>query len=1064
MSKALEIAEIGNSLSVDGNGNLVFEAGVGITADVTGNADTATTLETARTINSVSFDGSANITVADSTKVAKAGDTMTGNLSFGDNNKAIFGAELEIYSDATHARIREYGGGQLKIQGDNMQLLTSAGTATYLEGNASTGAVTLYHAANAPRISTTATGIDVTGTVTADGLSVVGGPVGYVGEITNISGAAGSRDGLKVETLLSNSTTKILTAASNSIDRFVVTGEGNVGIGTGSPGTKLSNLSTRIGNADGLTTNTSGIEWALSGQGYIASLSNTSTAAPGNYNAGLLVELASTDATDKILDLESGGVNRVRVLGNGNVGIGASPIAKLSVVGGTSNASNLATAYSLATFNITPKSTSGYSLQFGSGPSDLPYIQMSAGGTASGNLLIQPYGGNVGIGTTSPNQKFEVVGGRSFFSANSENFAIGFRYSPSHATMYIGGTNSVSAPSIQFSNAGGGPLVNITYDGNVGIGTTTPVYKIDGGFANQTWGWYLNTSYNSGFTYNTTERSLLIHTKSSENIDHIKFATGGAATERMRISSTGDVGIGTTATALFNSVGGSTKLAVTGSSASTDVLGNTDASISIINTDTTANNTAGLHFARADTDDNPNYAGASIVTQFHDTQSTGQYPKASMNFLTSTVANAAPSLKMTIDSSGNVGIGTSSIDTKLVIVETPATIVSGNAISGSTMKGLKIRTNANGDESVGVWFGTNGSHWSGISGQRKNAAGTWGTNLSFYTHEDATTDLTYTRERMTIDSAGNVGIGTTTPSAKLDVAGPASITSFTGTTELGIVVQGSTGATDYSGIDFKGYSQVNPVARIGVITTGGGSKLSFGTSNSYVSGITNTAMTIDSSGNVGIGTSSPSSYGKLAVYNVTGDIEVACVTGSANYATYRLQNSSRRYSMQIRTDQANAWVLRDESAASNRFIMGTNGYFGFAVGAPTYMIHLNGGTAGPSNSGIAAAWSVHSDYRLKENVATITTATEAVSRLRPVTFSWIEENEPEATTAGFIAHEMAEVAPYSVMGEKDAVNEDGSIRSQGADYSKLVPLLTAALQEALTEITALKARVTALEA
>ena len=105
MSKALEIAEIGNSLSVDGNGNLVFEAGVGITADVTGNADTATTLETARTINSVSFDGSANITVADSTKVAKAGDTMTGNLSFGDNNKAIFGAgsDLQIFHDGINS-------------------------------------------------------------------------------------------------------------------------------------------------------------------------------------------------------------------------------------------------------------------------------------------------------------------------------------------------------------------------------------------------------------------------------------------------------------------------------------------------------------------------------------------------------------------------------------------------------------------------------------------------------------------------------------------------------------------------------------------------------------------------------------------------------------------------------------------------------------------------------------------------------------------------------------------------------------------------------------------------
>jgi hypothetical protein len=94
---------------------------------------------------------------------------------------------------------------------------------------------------------------------------------------------------------------------------------------------------------------------------------------------------------------------------SGNVGIGASPIANLSVLGGTSNASDLATAYSLAAFNITPKSTSGYSLQFGSGPGDLPYIQMSAGGTASGNLLIQPYGGNVGIGETAPDTSLHVT-------------------------------------------------------------------------------------------------------------------------------------------------------------------------------------------------------------------------------------------------------------------------------------------------------------------------------------------------------------------------------------------------------------------------------------------------------------------------------------------------------------------------------------------------------------------------------------------------------------------------------------------------------------------------------
>jgi hypothetical protein len=83
-------------------------------------------------------------------------------------------------------------------------------------------------------------------------------------------------------------------------------------------------------------------------------------------------------------------------------------------------------------------------------------------------------------------------------------------------------------------------------NGNVGIaGQTNPTYKLDGGFADQTWGWYLNSNYNAGFTYNTTERSLLISTKSSENIDHIKFATGGAATERVRIDGEGSVGIST---------------------------------------------------------------------------------------------------------------------------------------------------------------------------------------------------------------------------------------------------------------------------------------------------------------------------------------------------------------------------------------------------------------------------------------------------------------------------------------------------------------------------------------
>jgi len=120
------------------------------------------------------------------------------------------------------------------------------------------------------------------------------------------------------------------------------------------------------------------------------------------------------------------------------------------------------------------------------------------------------------------------------------------------------------------------------------------------------------------------------------------------------IDSSERVGIGTSVNSLFNAVGGVAKLAVTGESSSTNILGNTDASIAIINTDQTANNTAGLHFARADTDNTPNYAGASIVAQFPDAQATGQYPKGELAFLTSTTANAAPSEKMRIDSAGRV--------------------------------------------------------------------------------------------------------------------------------------------------------------------------------------------------------------------------------------------------------------------------------------------------------------------------------------------------------------------------------------------------------------------------
>ena len=73
-------------------------------------------------------------------------------------------------------------------------------------------------------------------------------------------------------------------------------------------------------------------------------------------------------------------------------------------------------------------------------------------------------------------------------------------------------------------------------------------------------------------------------------------------------------------------------------------------------------------------------------------------------------------------------------------------------------------------------------------------------------------------------------------------------------------------------------------------------------------------------------------------------------------------------------------------------------------------------------------------------------------------YNWIENGNEDI---GFIAHEVQAVFPNAVGGEKDAVDDNGKILPQTYDPSKLVPLLTAALQEAIGEIESLKARLTA---
>ena len=114
-----------------------------------------------------------------------------------------------------------------------------------------------------------------------------------------------------------------------------------------------------------------------------------------------------------------------------------------------------------------------------------------------------------------------------------------------------------------------------------------------------------------------------------------------------------------------------------------------------------------------------------------------------------------------------------------------------------------------------------------------------------------------------------------------------------------------------------------------------------------------------------------------------------------------------------------------------------------------------------SVSTTATTYATSSDYRLKENVVPLSGAIDRVNDLQVHRFNFIAN--PDTVVDGFIAHEAQAVVPECVTGEKDAVDDDGNPIYQGIDQSKLVPLLTAALQEAITEINALKDRVAALE-
>ena len=129
----------------------------------------------------------------------------------------------------------------------------------------------------------------------------------------------------------------------------------------------------------------------------------------------------------------------------------------------------------------------------------------------------------------------------------------------------------------------------------------------------------------------------------------------------------------------------------------------------------------------------------------------------------------------------------------------------------------------------------------------------------------------------------------------------------------------------------------------------------------------------------------------------------------------------------------------------------------------THMYFGNGnGTVGTiKTSGTSTSYNTSSDYRLKENVELMTGSIDRLKELKPSRFNFI--NDPDTAVDGFLAHEAQIVVPESVTGTHNEVDDNGQPIYQGIDQSKLVPLLTAALQEAVTKIEDLETRIQALE-
>jgi hypothetical protein len=611
--------------------------------------------------------------------------------------------------------------------------------------------------------------------------------------------------------------------------------------------------------------------------------------------------------------------------------------------------------------------------------------------------------GLVGVGNSSPGGQLTVYSAGNQIrveSPTSSNADILFR--ENDVTKWTAGYVPFIS-GFRFSN-GSSDILTLTNTGNVGIGTTSVSRLLHISAASGDTAARIQTATSGAFlefqdSATTAGRQPLIGAI-GDNL--VVYTSAGSYSERVRIDSSGRLGIGTSVPGALLNLQGTFGTSLT-TGLRIDGLGSTTNNVSPIAFYIQSSNWGTQHAA--------NIACGTL---------TGLDGGGYLRFSTSPDGNTAPAERLRITATGLVGIG-SSTPGKLLEIGT------GGAAENSTYM-VRINRGVTGeyaDFSADNGFAT----LDGINGA--------GGGVRF---------LGDGNERARIDSSGRLLVGTST--ARTNYFGSASIGS-------NFQVVGSTHAESSVIIHNQAANAQAPYLQLGkakgtgyeIVSSGDllGSFVYFGADGSAMRPAASIDAFVD-------GTPGANDMPGRLVFSTTAD--------GASSPTERMRITNGgflRVSCADAPSSSNRGVSIGPNGPSGMQIAIANTLSGTFAGNVVF-INANGQVGSIDTSASSTSYVTSSDYRLKHDVQPMTGALAKLALLKPRFFKW---NVDGSQSQGFIAHELQEVVPECVSGTKDAVDNNGSPKYQGIDTGFLVATLTAALQEAIAKIESLEARLTA---